>query len=113
MLDSTSWNFFGHFSAQPQPVGGLWQKLKGRLNCKLKLFIVPKAFKVREKAGPEPQLMYLQSDHLCICKDNLSQFEHSPTVPLFGKSTTMADLQFVALDLGRIEFWVRKFFSFG
>ena len=69
------------------------------LNCKLKLFIVPKAFKVREKAGPEPQLMYLQSDHLCICKDNLSQFEHSPTVPLFDKSMTMADLQFVALDL--------------
>ena len=82
------------------------------LNCKLKHFIVPKAFKVREKAGPEPQLMYLQSDHLCICKDNLSQFEHSPTVPLFGKSMTMADLQFVALDLGRIEFWVQEFFFF-
>ena len=81
---------------------------------KLKLFIVPKAFKVREKAGPEPQLMYLQSDHLCICKDNLSQFEHSPTVPLFGKSMTMADLQFVALDLGRIEFWVLgNFFLLG
>ena len=106
MLDSTPWKIFGHFSAQPQPVGGLWQKLKGRLNCKLKLFIVLKAFKVREKAGPEPQLMYLQSDHLCICKDNLSQFEHSPHSP------TMADLQFVALDLGRIEFWVQEIFFF-